>query len=138
MACHPVTDLADLTLGHLRGVVGRTFRALDGDGRPVALELLSVTDMRPRRRLPPDAAPSAVDHDGVLVAVSALGLEGGTVPVGPRRIGLLFRGPDRPRLADGLHDLELPWLPLHGLHLSPLEPDPDSSQKGILYEAVID
>ena len=84
MVCHPATDLAALTLEHLLGVVGRSFRTQDGRGRPVALKLLAVTDMRPRRRLPPDLPPSVLDRDGVLMAMTALGLDDDSVPIGPR------------------------------------------------------
>lgn len=138
MVCLPVTGLADLTLEHLLGVVGRDFRTSGGNGRPVVLKLVSVTDMRPRRRFPPDLPPSVDERGGALEAISALGLDDEPVPVGPRRIGLLFQGPSRPRLVDDYYDLELPWLPLPGLHLSPLESDPSSPETSIFYEAVID
>lgn len=138
MVCHPATGLADLTLEHLLGVVGRVFHTCDGEGRQVALKLIGVTDMRPQRRLPPDLPPSVVDRAGALVAISTLDLGEQTVPVGPRRIGLLFEGPSCHRLVDDRYDLELPWMPLPGLHLSPLESIPASPEGSILYEAVID
>jgi len=138
MECQAVTRLSEVTLRHLRGVVGRTFRARRPDGRLVELKLLAVTDMRRRRRLPPDQVASVEDQGDSLVATSALGVGEEEIALGERPFGLLFEGPrDRP-LLDDIYDLELRWLPLRGLHLSPLSDGSNSSRGPLLYEAILD
>jgi hypothetical protein len=55
-------------------------------------------------------------------------------PTATRPFTLLFVGPSTPELPAGDYDLELPWLPLPGLRLSPLGPHDD----GRIYESVLD
>jgi hypothetical protein len=55
-----------------------------------------------------------------------------------RPFSLLFLGPESHPLTEGCYDLELPWLPLHGLRLTPLGPSGGASGTGLLYEAVLD
>lgn len=117
MASEPVTCLVEATYEHLHGVVGRVFVTHDLAGRRVELELVSVTDMRPRTR--PGAGESPV-------------------PVGPRKLGLLFRSASRHHLPDGLYDVAMRWLELPGLRLSPLEVGPAADDGVVYYEAVID
>jgi len=141
MACAPVTRLEELTLGHLRPLVGRLFRTRAPGGRPVTLRLLEVQDCRPRRRLPPRGF-ATTGADGSLVAVSPGGPADETPrPLGPlldpaatRPFTLLFLGPAEPELPAEDYDLELPWLPLPGLRLSPL----GRHGEGRLYESMVD
>lgn len=138
MMRHARTNLADVTLRHLQSVAGRTFHTRDSGGRRISLKLISVTDMRPRRRLPPDLLPSIQEREGVLVAVSALGVGSVSIAIGSRPIGLLFVGPSQLPLADACYDLELPWLTLPGLHLSSLGEAAETVDGGVLYESIID
>jgi hypothetical protein len=138
MVCHPVTALADITLTHLQRLVGRTFLTSDAGGRRVDLKLVGVTDMRPRLGWTPDPGPAVTDRDGVLEVMSPLDQGPLVDPLATRPFALLFLGPERHPLSEGRYDLELPWLPLEGLHLTPLGSSQVAQRNGLLYEAVVD
>ena len=141
MICPPVTRLDDISLAHLQPMVGRTFHTRDLADRLVPLRLISVTDIRPRPKHDPAADPVT---DGALEAMSEAELDTptrGILPIDPmasRPFSLLFLGPESVTLTEGCYDLELPWLPLHGLELTPLGPGGGVSGTGLLYEAVLD
>lgn len=138
MVCEAVSQLSQLTLRHLRGVVGRTFRTRGPDGRTVELKLVEVTDMRRRRRLPEDRQGSIDLLGDALIATSALGVGEEEIALGHRPFGLLFEGPANRPLPDDIYDLELRWMPLSGLHLSPWTGGPEESQGVLLYESILD
>lgn len=138
MICHPITTLAEATYEHMRRLTGRRFRTRDVAGRRVELTLLSVTDMRPRRRLSAPPEPLGVVRDGVLVALGDLDRDDSPAPRPTRPFGLLFVGPSKPSLGEGLYDLELPWLLLPELRLTPLGEAGREHPDGHLYEAVVD
>jgi hypothetical protein len=141
MICPPVTALDDISLAHLQPLVGRSFHTRDLADRLVALRLISVTDIRPRPKHDPARDPVT---NGALEAMSETAMDAPTrriLPLDPmacRPFSLLFLGPESHPLAEGYYDLELPWLPLPGLQLTPLGPSGGAAGTGLLYEAVLD
>ena len=141
MICPPVTHLDELSLAHLQPLVGRSFHTHDIAGRLVPLRLISVTDIRPRPVHDPATDPV---QNGALEAMTEAELEAPTRRISPidphacRPFSLLFIGPETSPLSEGCYDLELPWLPLPGLELTPLGPGGGASGAGLLYEAVLD
>jgi hypothetical protein len=136
MICHPITTLAETTYEHMRNLVGRTFHTENLRGERVDLKLVAVTDMRPRLPEGPDSSPEVLDRDGTLEALS--GLAPADFLDSTRPFGMLFLGPEEQPLYEGLYDLELPWLFLPELRLTPLGESDWRYGKGLLYEAVVD
>ena len=105
MTQDPTGDFSSLTLDQCQALVGIDFIRRNDDGADVTLRLVEATKLK--------RDPRAGDE-------------------GDRPFSLVFRGPVNPRLTQGMHALENPHCPFHGIFLVPIGQD----DEGFTYEAV--